>query len=202
MKETLIRITGDPSRVITENIPEKYTADEHGTLKGSAEAVVFAKSTKEVQDILSWAYENRIPVTPRGAGTNLTGATVPLKGGIVLDLSQMNRILEIREDTFTAVVEPGVLLKDFQEAVESLGLFYPPDPGEKLSSIGGNISTNAGGMRAVKYGVTRDYVRGLEVVFADGTRVELGSSNIKDSSGFSLKNLIAGSEGTLAVITK
>lgn len=202
MKETLIRITGDPSRVITENIPEKYTADEHGTLKGSAEAVVFAKSTKEVQDILSWAYENRIPVTPRGAGTNLTGATVPLKGGIVLDLSQMNRILEIREDTFTAVVEPGVLLKDFQEAVESLGLFYPPDPGEKLASIGGNISTNAGGMRAVKYGVTRDYVRGLEVVFADGTRVELGSSNIKDSSGFSLKNLIAGSEGTLAVITK
>ena len=202
MRETLLDIINDPDRVITENIEEKYIADEHGTLRGEASAVVFPVSAQEVSGVLRYANENGVNVTPRGAGTNLTGSTVPLKGGIVLDLSKMNRILEIDQDTFTAVVEPGVILKDLQEAVEAAGLFYPPDPGERLASIGGNISTNAGGMRAVKYGVTRDYVRGLEVVFADGSIAELGSKNVKDSSGLSLKNLITGSEGTLAVITK
>ena len=202
MKEALLDIINDPERVITENIEEKYIADEHGTLRGEASAVVFPVSAQEVSGVLRYANENGVNITPRGAGTNLTGSTVPLKGGIVLDLSKMNRILEIDQDTFTAVVEPGVILKDLQEAVEAAGLFYPPDPGERLASIGGNISTNAGGMRAVKYGVTRDYVRGLEVVFADGSIAELGSKNVKDSSGLSLKNLITGSEGTLAVITK
>ena len=114
----------------------------------------------------------------------------------------MNRVLEIDEDTFTAVVEPGVVLQDFQKLVESRGLFYPPDPGEKTATIGGNISTNAGGMRAVKYGVTRDYVRGLELVLADGRVITAGTKNVKDASGLSLKHLIIGSEGTLAVITK
>ena len=125
-------------------------------------------------------------MTPRGAGTNLVGSTVP-GGGIILDLSRMNRILDIDPATFTATVEPGVLLKDFQARVESLGLFYPPDPGEKASTLGGNISTNAGGMRAVKYGVTRDYVRGLTVVLANGDVVELGSRNVKDASGLDLR---------------
>ena len=114
----------------------------------------------------------------------------------------MNRVLEIDEDTLTAVVEPGVVLQDFQKLVESRGLFYPPDPGEKTATIGGNISTNAGGMRAVKYGVTRDYVRGLELVLADGRVITAGTKNVKDASGLSLKHLIIGSEGTLAVITK
>ena len=114
----------------------------------------------------------------------------------------MNKILEFDADTFTATVESGILLKDFQAFVESKGFFYPPDPGEKSASIGGNIATNAGGMRAVKYGVTRDYVRGLEVVLADGSVTWVGSKNVKDASGLSLKNLIIGSEGTLAVITK
>nr|MCR4627916.1 FAD-binding protein [Treponema sp.] len=143
-----------------------------------------------------------IPVTPRGAGTNLVGSTVPLYGGIIIDLSKMDRVLELDKETFTVTVEPGILLKDLQSYVESQGLFYPPDPGEKESSIGGNISTNAGGMRAVKYGVTRDYVRGLEIVLADGTIVQAGGKNVKDASGLSIKNLITGSEGTLAVITK
>lgn len=202
MRDRLRKIIPDDDRVITENIDEKYTADAHGTLRGSASAVVFPLTTEEVSRVLRYAYENSIPVTPRGAGTNLTGSTVPLKGGIVLDMSRMNHIIEIDHGTFTAVTEPGVTLKELQEAVEAEGLFYPPDPGERLASIGGNISTNAGGMRAVKYGVTRDYVRGLEVVLADGTVIRLGSKNVKDSSGFSLKNLITGSEGTLAVITK
>lgn len=114
----------------------------------------------------------------------------------------MNRILELDRDTMTVTVEPGILLEDLQRYVENEGLFYPPDPGEKASTIGGNISTNAGGMRAVKYGVTRDYVRGLEVVLADGTVMTVGGKNVKDASGLSLKNLFIGSEGTLCVITK
>ena len=153
--------------------------------------------------MLRYAHENRIPVTPRGAGTNLVGSTVPLQGGgILLDLSRMNRVLELDTDTMTMTVEPGILLQDVQAYVEARGFFYPPDPGEKASSIGGNISTNAGGMRAVKYGVTRDYVRGLEVVLADGTVMTVGGKQVKDASGLSLKHLFIGSEGTLAVITK
>ncbi len=192
----------DKTRLIFEHIEPEYLSDTLGRLKGYAQALVFPISTEEVSSVLRYAYTNHIPVTPRGAGTNLVGSTVPIHGGIILDLSQMNRILEIDRDTFTATVEPGILLQDFQSEVEGEGLFYPPDPGEKASTIGGNISTNAGGMRAVKYGVTRDYVLGLEVVLADGTVLTAGGKQIKDASGLSLKNLLIGSEGTLAVITK
>ena len=147
----LYDIIKDPKRVILENIEEKYLTDTLGRVAGTAQALVFPKTTDEVSKIMKYAYENDIPVTPRGAGTNLVGSTVPLEGGIVLDVSQMDQILEIDKETFTATVEPGVVLKDFQAAVEKEGLFYPPDPGEKTATIGGNISTNAGGMRAVKY---------------------------------------------------
>lgn len=202
-KQALRNIIADKSRLIfDENIPAEYLSDALGRLKGKAEALVFALSSEEVSGILRYANANHIPVTPRGAGTNLVGSTVPLKGGIILDLSRMNRILELDRDTMTATVEPGILLQDFQDYVEERGFFYPPDPGEKASSIGGNISTNAGGMRAVKYGVTRDYVRGLEVVLADGTVLNVGGKQVKDSSSLSLKHLLIGSEGTLAVITK
>lgn len=200
--EELRGIIPDPNRIIAEDIPQEYLTDSLGRREGHADAVVFPLSTEEVSAVLAFAWERGIPVTPRGAGTNLVGSTVPSKGGIVLDLSRMDRVLEIDRDTLTATVEPGILLQDFQALVEAQGLFYPPDPGEKESSIGGNISTNAGGMRAVKYGVTRDYVRGLEVVRADGTVLVLGGKNVKDTTGLSLKNLIVGSEGTLAVITK
>lgn len=202
-KQALRNIIADKSRLIfDENIPAEYLSDALGRLKGKAEALVFALSSEEVSGILRYANANHIPVTPRGAGTNLVGSTVPLKGGIILDLSRMNRILELDRDTMTATVEPGILLQDFQDYVEERGFFYPPDPGEKASSIGGNISTNAGGMRAVKYGVTRDYVRGLEVVLADGTVLNVGGKQVKDASSLSLKHLLIGSEGTLAVITK
>ena len=202
-KQALRDIIADESRLIfDENIPAEYLSDALGRLKGKAEALIFPLSTEEVSEVLRYANANRIPVTPRGAGTNLVGSTVPLEGGVILDLSRMNRILELDRDTMTAVVEPGILLQDFQAYVEERGLFYPPDPGEKASSIGGNISTNAGGMRAVKYGVTRDYVRGLEVVLADGTVLNVGGKQVKDASGLSLKHLLIGSEGTLAVITK
>ena len=203
-KQTLSKCIADKERLIFDaDIPEKYLSDALGRRKGTADALVFPLTTQEVSSVLRYAHENRIPVTPRGAGTNLVGSTVPLKGGgILLDLSRMNRVLELDEDTMTMTVEPGILLQDVQAYVEERGFFYPPDPGEKASSIGGNISTNAGGMRAVKYGVTRDYVRGLEVVLADGTVMTVGGKQVKDASGLSLKHLFIGSEGTLAVITK
>lgn len=203
MERTALKnIIPDESRLVFDHIPPEYLSDTLGRRKGSAAALVFAKSTEEVSKVLKYAHANRIPVTPRGAGTNLVGSTVPVDGGIILDLSQMNRILELDTETMTVTVEPGLLLQDLQAYVEEHDLFYPPDPGEKASSIGGNISTNAGGMRAVKYGVTRDYVRGLEVVTADGTVLTVGGKNVKDASGLSLKHLYIGSEGTLAVITK
>ena len=203
MERTVLReIIPDESRLVFDHIPPEFLSDTLGRRKGEASALVFAKSTEEVSKVLQFAYANKIPVTPRGAGTNLVGSTVPVDGGIILDLSQMNRILELDTETMTITVEPGLLLQDLQAYVEEHNLFYPPDPGEKASSIGGNISTNAGGMRAVKYGVTRDYVRGLEVVTADGTVLTVGGKNVKDASGLSLKHLYIGSEGTLAVITK
>lgn len=201
-RQTLRAVIPDENRLVFEDIPAAYLSDALGRLQGTAQALAFPVSTGEVSGILRYAHANQIPVTPRGAGTNLVGSTVPIKGGIILDLSRMNRILEFDRDTMTATVEPGILLQDFQAFVEREGLFYPPDPGEKASSIGGNISTNAGGMRAVKYGVTRDYVRGLEVVLADGTVLNVGGKQVKDASGLSLKHLLIGSEGTLAVITK
>ena len=203
MERTVLReIIPDESRLVFDHIPPEFLSDTLGRRKVEASALVFAKSTEEVSKLLQYAHANRIPVTPRGAGTNLVGSTVPVDGGIILDLSQMNRILELDTETMTITVEPGLLLQDLQSYVEEHNLFYPPDPGEKASSIGGNISTNAGGMRAVKYGVTRDYVRGLEVVTADGTVLTVGGKNVKDASGLSLKHLYIGSEGTLAVITK
>lgn len=200
--EELRELVDSDRQIIIGNIPEDYLTDVLKRLKGTAEAVIKPDSSEQVAAILKWADKNQVPVTPRGAGTNLVGSTVPDHGGIVLDLSGMNHILELDSETMTATVEAGVVLEDFQQYVEERGFFYPPDPGEKKATLGGNISTNAGGMRAVKYGVTRDYVMGLEIVLADGRILTVGSKNIKDSSGLSLKNLIVGSEGTLAVITK
>ncbi|MCD8023138.1 MAG: FAD-binding oxidoreductase [Lachnospiraceae bacterium] len=202
MREALLSVIQDESRILTERIDEKYLSDNLGRRKGTAGAVVFPLTTEEVSGILRYAWSTGIPVTPRGAGTNLVGSTIPTEYGIVLDLSRMNRILELDEETFTATVEPGVVLEDFQAYVEKRGFFYPPDPGEKTATIGGNVSTNAGGMRAVKYGVTRNYVMALELVLADGTILWAGSKNRKDTTGLDLKEMVIGSEGTLAVITK
>ena len=199
----LTSIINDPSRVVfSQDIEPKYLSDQLGRKHGDASALVFPDSTQEVSAVLKFAHANNITVTPHGAGTNLVGSTVPHNGSIILDLSHLNHILEIDKENFTATVEPGVILEDFQKYVEGLGFFYPPDPGEKRASIGGNIATNAGGMRAVKYGVTRDYVMGLELVLADGTILTVGSKNRKDTTGLDIKDIVIGSEGTLAVITK
>lgn len=167
------------------------------------EAVALPRSTKSVSAILRFAHENRIPVTPRGAGYGYVGGCVPVRGGLVLSLERMNRILEINGGDFVAVVQPGVLTQQLQDAVERLGLFYPPDPASRADcSLGGNIATNAGGPRCLKYGVTRDYVLGLEVVLADGTVVRLGSRTHKNKTGFDLGRLFVGSEGLLGVVTE
>lgn len=200
--ENLLEIIKDDKRVVAgNNIPKEFLTGLGG-LYADADALVFVLSTDEVSAVMRYAHENKIAVTPRGVGTNLTGSTVPIYGGIIIDLSRMNKIIELDGNTFSLECEAGTLLKDVQSFADERGFFYPPDPGEKESTIGGNISTNAGGMRAVKYGVTRDYVRALEIVRADGTVMTLGGKTVKDSSGLSLKNLIVGSEGTLAIITK
>lgn len=192
----------DEDRVFYKDILDDYSRDEL-TFKGSMpEAVAQPLNEEEVLAIVELANARNFPLTPRGQGTGLVGGCVPVAGGLVLDFSKMNNILQLDAENLTLTVEPGVLLQDVTAYVEARGFFYPPDPGEKTASIGGNISTNAGGMRAVKYGVTRDYVRGLRAVTGAGQLLDLGGKIVKNSSGYALKDLLIGSEGTLALITQ
>jgi len=166
------------------------------------EAVALPRSTGSVSKIIQFAHRHRIPVTPRGAGFGYVGGCVPIRGGIALSLERMNRIREISPDDFVAVVEAGVITEVLQDAVEKLGLFYPPDPASKADcTIGGNIATNAGGPRCLKYGVTRDYVLAIEVVLADGSVLRLGSRTHKNKTGFDLGRMFVGSEGMLGIVT-
>lgn len=193
----------EPKRVIVKNdIPTDYAHDELKTVFYVPDLLLEVKTTKEVSCIMKYANKQRIPVTVRGSGTGLVGACVAVEGGIILDTSKMNKIIELDKTNMSLTVEPGVMLLEIYDFVEKEELFYAPDPGEKSATIGGNISTNAGGMRAVKYGVTRDWVLGLEVVLPNGEIVNLGGKVVKDSSGYSLKHLLIGSEGTLGIITK
>ena len=193
-----------PDRVFYgDEIEYDYAHDEMPDFGTHApDVLVEVLSTEEVSKVMRYAYEHCIPVTPRGAGTGLSGGAVPIYGGILLCTEKMNKILEWDLDTMTVVIEPGVLVMELANAAQEKGVFYPPEPGEKTASVGGNVMTNAGGMRAVKYGVTRDYVRGLEVVLPNGKIVEFGGKVVKNSSGYSLKDLMIGSEGTLGFITK
>lgn len=192
-----------PERVFAgDEINEDFSHDELSGVKKFPEVLIDAQTTEEVSKIMKFANDNNIPVTPWGAGTGLVGGAVAIHGGIMINLNKMNKILELDEDNLTLTVEPGVRLMEVTKLVEAHDLFYPPDPGEKTATIGGNISTNAGGMRAVKYGVTRDFIRGLEVVLPNGEIMEMGGKTVKDSSGYSLLNLMIGSEGTLGIVTK
>ena len=192
-----------PDRVLAaEEIGEDYSHDELGGISRLPDAVVKVLFTEEVSSILRYCNEHNIAVVARGSGTGLVGGSVAVEGGVMLDTTRMNHILELDERNLTVTVEPGVLLMELAAFCEAHGYLYPPDPGEKSATIGGNISTNAGGMRAVKYGVTRDYVRGLTVALPTGEVLELGGKVVKNSSGYSIKDLIVGSEGTLGVITQ
>jgi glycolate oxidase len=188
-------------RVDAERL-ERYSRDETEDLRFPPAAVALPSSTADVETILRFAYEQRIPVTPRGAGTGLSGGALPVAGGIVLSLERMNRIREIDRRNLVAVAEAGVVTADLQSAVEAVGLFYPPDPSSREScQLGGNIAEDAAGPRSAKYGTTRRFVLGLEAVLADGSRLSTGGKNRKDATGYNLTQLLVGSEGTLAVVT-
>jgi glycolate oxidase len=195
----------DEKSIITDR--EKmidYSHDEYSQhdIRRFPAVVVKPASTAEVSAIVKLANENKVPVTMRGGGTGLCGGCVPSEGGILISSEKLNKVVEIDKNNLMAVVEPGLSLMDFYKAIEERGLFFPPHPGAENATMGGVIATNAGGARAVKYGVIRNFVRGLEVVLADGEVITLGGKLIKSSSGYSLLNLMIGSEGTLGITTK
>lgn len=200
----LKKIVGDTHCIHQEEKMEDYSHDEFSLMDIAhrPEAVVFPQTSEEISKIVTLANRENIPVTPRGGATGLCGGCVPVFGGIVLSLERMNRILEIDIANQMAVVESGVRLMDFYYAVEEAGLFFPSHPGEESAMIGGVLANNAGGARAVKHGVFRNYVRGMEVVLPSGKIITIGGKIMKNSTGYSLLNLIIGSEGTLGVITE
>lgn len=193
-----------PDQLLTEPADIRpYGFDGTAGLKGQATAVVFPPDTETVSKIVKLCAAHDTPIVTRGTGTGLSGGCVPSEGCIVLCTVEMNRILETDTKNLTMLVEPGVVTKEIDEASAAHNLFYPPDPSSmKISTIGGNVANNSGGLRGLKYGVTRDYVMGLEVVTADGTIQWLGSKCVKDVAGYSLRDVFIGSEGTLGIITK
>lgn len=189
--------------LVGEEIPTEYYHDEmpeYGIF--SPDIYVEALNKDEVSEIMRYCNEYNIPVTARGAGTGLAGGATCKFGGVLLSLMKMNKIIEVDEENLSITVEPGALLSEVAAAAEEHGMFYPPDPGEKTASIGGTVMTNAGGMRAVRYGLTRDYVRAIECVLPNGNILNLSSNVVKNTTGLDIKDLLIGSEGILAVCTK
>lgn len=179
-----------------------YSYDATGS-EHPPDLVVLPENEADLQHTLEIAFNNKIPVTPRGAGVGYSGGSIPLNGGIALVFTKMNRILSIDTENFTAEVEPGVITYDLQQEAGKHGLFYPPDPASlKTSTMGGNVAENAGGLRCFKYGVTGNYVLGLEAFLINGKKMKFGGPIIKDVAGYDIKSLLTGSEGTLAVISK
>ena len=196
-------IVGKKEVLVDSDALERYAHDEVVGLRADPEVAVRATTPQQVADVFRLAQRERIPVTPRGAGMGLSSGAVPVCGGIVLSLEKMNRILEIDQENLMATVEPGVITGDLHRAVEAQGLFYPPDPASLDScSIGGNVAEGAGGPRAVKYGTTMHYVCGLEAVLPSGDIITCGGKLVKNVTGYNLVQLLVGSEGTLAVVTK
>jgi glycolate oxidase len=201
--EQFIQICGSAHVIIREEDRLKYASDYTENLVFMPELVVIPGNVDEISAVMKLCHQYDITVTPRGAGTGLSGGSLPVKGGIVLSTERLNKILDIDQENFQATVEPGVINEVFRNAVEAEGLFYPPDPASKGSCfLGGNIAHNSGGPKAVKYGVTRDYVLNLEVVLPDGTILWTGSDTLKNSTGYALTHLFIGSEGTLGIVTK
>ncbi|MGQ9721720.1 MAG: FAD-binding oxidoreductase [Candidatus Jordarchaeum sp.] len=206
MKEDLVNILASivGEENVKSDIIDRYCYSMDASIyKSIPDVVVFPQTTDQVVEIMKLANTNEIPVTPRGAATGLCGGAVPIEGGIVVDLTQMNKILEIDLDNFCVRVEPGVIQLQLNQELKKQGFFFPPTPGsKKMCTIGGMISTNAGGMTAVKYGVTRNFVLGLKVVLASGEVLSLGGKTLKRSLGLDLTQLFIGSEGTLGIITE
>jgi glycolate oxidase len=202
VKKALQGIVGQDSfsEQLIDLVSYSYDASDHNH---RPEASVWPNSAEQVSSIMRLANEHRFPVVPRGAGTGLTGAAVPVSGGLVLDLCRMTKIIDIRIADRQVVVQPGVVYTDLEKALHPYGFFFPPDPASgTVCTLGGNVATNAGGIRGAKYGVTRDYVMGLEIVLPDGRMMRTGSHCMKSSSGYDLTRLFVGSEGTLGIFTE
>ncbi|MDH6348454.1 MULTISPECIES: FAD-binding oxidoreductase [Brevibacillus] len=203
IRAQLRAIVGEKHCLDSQEALVAYSYDATPMQQALPDAVVMPGSTAEVQEVMRLCASARIPVVTRGAGSNLCGGTIPLGGGIVLVLNRMNQIVEIDEQNLTITVQPGVRTVDIHQAVEARGLFYPPDPGSMvISTIGGNIALNSGGLRGLKYGTTKDYVLGLEAVLPSGEMIRTGGKLMKDVAGYDLTKLLVGSEGTLAIITE
>jgi len=200
----LREIVGKDNIILDKEKMVDYSHDEFSLdwVQHFPEVVVKPKNTQEISQIVTLANKERFPITPRGGGTGLVAGCVPIHGGVVLSLERMNKVLEIDKKNLMATVEAGVTLMDFYEEAESSGLFFPPHPGDETAYIGGAIATNAGGARAVKYGVMRDFVKGLEAVLPNGEILSLRGKLMKNCTGYSLLHLMIGSEGTLGIITK
>ena len=196
-----------PSFNVLGTLEERYAYAQDATnvrkIESLPDAVVFVETIEEVQAVIKIANKYRIPVICRGAGTNVVGACVVQHGGIILNFSKMNKIIEINKENMTAIVQPGVVLGDFQKEVEKLGLFYPPDPSNlAVSTIGGSIAQSSGGAKSFKYGTTKDYIIDLKVVMADGEILQTGANTIKNATGYNLGSLFVGSEGTLGIVVE
>jgi glycolate oxidase len=203
VKEKIISIVSKENFYDSKTELLSYSYDSTPNMQSMPDAVVSPRNTKEVSEVVKVCNTFKIPLVPRGSGTNLCGGTCPTEGGIVLLFKHMNQILEIDEENLTATVQPGVVTVELAKSVEAKGLFYPPDPGSmSISMIGGNINENSGGLRGLKYGVTRDYVIALEMVLANGDIIRTGGKLAKDVAGYDLTRLFVGSEGTLGVITE
>jgi glycolate oxidase len=199
----LTQIVGEENIFLDSDSLKNYSHDETEDLKFLPDVVVKPTTTQQVSEILKLSNEYRFPVTPRGGGTGLSGGALSVYGGVCLSIEKFNRILEIDDKNFLAIVEPGVITQVFQEELEKRGLFYPPDPASRGSCLlGGNIAESASGPRTVKYGGTKDYVLGLEAVLPTGEMINTGGMVLKNVSGYNLTQLITGSEGTLAIVTK
>ena len=198
-----IQILGAEKVLADDENRSRCAADHTEDFHFKPELVLQAESAEEISALLSYCNEQNIPVTPRGAGTGLSGGALPLFGGVSLDMRRMNKIIHLDTENFQVTVEPGMITEVLQNAVKEKGLFYPPDPASKGSCfIGGNIAENSGGPRAVKYGVVKDYVLNLEVVMPNGDIMWTGANVLKNATGYNLTQLIVGSEGTLCVVTK
>ena len=202
-QEKLIAITGNAYAKTSIAQKLAYSYDATANFQALPDLILSPASTEEIQAIIKICSEYRIPIISRGSGTNLAAGTVPTSGGVVLLFNRMNQIIEVDEENLTITVQPGVITSEVNTLVEPKGLFYPPDPSSmNISTIGGNVSENSGGLRGLKYGVTRDYVKGLEIVLPNGELLKTGGKLAKDVAGYDLMSLYVGSEGTLGVITE
>jgi glycolate oxidase len=203
VRSQLLAIVGEPNYQDDPQARITHSYDGTPMLQSLPDGVIYPANTEQVSAIMKVLHTYRIPLVSRGSGTNLCGGTVPVEGGVVMVMHRMNQILEVDTENLTATVQPGILTKTFATHIESLGLFYPPDPSSMaISTIGGNIAESSGGLRGFKYGTTKDYVLGLEAVLANGEVIRTGGKSIKDVAGYDLTKLLVGSEGTLAIITE